>query len=185
MKNFKSYRCSKEKLKKELIEHFIDKKGNKVSKRDLCKDKEFLKSINCDRAKLSSSTISSWCERLINTEPYGIVSEEFLFNYHQKVTKKIPKDKKFSEWSRVKSINKNIVKEKIERIIDWNNKQMYLAMLKMNDIEFEIEKYKGLKDSDLLFMVEMYYSEEDFNKTKQMLNLMVENGDLKILDYIL
>ena len=62
---------------------------------------------------------------------------------------------------------------------------MYLAMLKMNDIEFEIEKYKGLKDSDLLFMVEMYYSEEDFNKTKQMLNLMVENGDLKILDYIL
>ena len=98
----KKIKCSRSKLKHELINRLVDSEGRKVSKYSLKKDKEFLKAIEFDGKTLSSGTISNYCRILENVEPKGIINEEFLYEYHKHVTGRIPEEIDFIEFSKNK-----------------------------------------------------------------------------------
>ena len=56
--------CSKKELKYELINRLVDENGNKVSKGELSKDKNFLKAIKFNGNSMSTGTISNYCKIL-------------------------------------------------------------------------------------------------------------------------
>ena len=70
--------CSKRELKKELLDRLVDEDGNKVTKEELSKDKDFLKAIKFNGTSMSTGTISNYCKILADIEPVGVIDEKFL-----------------------------------------------------------------------------------------------------------
>ena len=94
--------ATKKELKLALINFFVDESGRKVSKYKLRKDKEFLRAIKYKGVLLSSGTISNYCKSLENIEPVGIINEQFLFDYHKNITKRISQETTFEQFSKNK-----------------------------------------------------------------------------------
>ena len=90
--------ATKKELKLALINFFVDESGRKVSKYKLRKDKEFLRAIKYKGVLLSSGTISNYCKSLENIEPVGIINEQFLFDYHKNITKRISQETTFEQF---------------------------------------------------------------------------------------
>lgn len=182
------YSVNGKELKKILLDYSIDSKGNKVTKFKLCKNKEFLEKIGCKKDKISQNTIQSWYKRLENFEPKGEMTDEFIFNYHQNVTKRIPAQISYFGWTKDKkniNINETQLSKKVKASIGWGDRKKHFAMLKMNDSNFDIEKYQYVSDSDLKFLVDMFIDSRKYKKLEQILENMIKKGDEKIVDYIL
>lgn len=94
--------CSKRELKKELLDRLVDEDGNKVTKEELSKDKDFLKAIKFNGTSMSTGTISNYCKILADIEPVGVIDEKFLYEYHQNITNRIDSYTNFKDFSKNK-----------------------------------------------------------------------------------
>lgn len=180
------YNVDKKTLKNKLLNYSVNEKGEKVTKFSLCKNIEFLKSIGCNSKYISPNTIQSWYKRLSKFEPVGEMTDKFIYDYHRNITNRIPKKLSYIDWTKDKknlSIE-NLMVERIKEKIDWNNKKKYLAMLKLNDNDFNIEKYSNLNENDLKFMVDMFIEKDSQLKFESELKKMISNGNENIVDYL-
>ena len=114
------------------------------------------------------------------------MSDKFIYDYHRNVTKRISKKISYIDWTKDKKnlSTENVMIEKIKNKIDWNDKKKYLAMLKLNDNDFNIEKYSNLNESDLKFMIDMFIEKDNQLKFENKLEKMISNGDENIVDYL-
>ena len=184
----KIYTVSNKELKKILLDYSIDRKGNKVTKFKLCRNKEFLEKIGCKKDKISRNTIQSWYKRLESYEPEGEMTDEFIFNYHQKVTKKIPVQISYCGWTKDKkniNANETQLSKGVKASIGWSDRKKHFAMLKLNDKDFNIETYQYISDIDLKFLIDMFIDDKKYKEFENQLEQMIRNGDEKIVDLIL
>lgn len=184
----KIYTVNNKELKKILLDYSVDSKGNKITKFKLCRNKEFLEKIGCKKDKISQNTIQSWYKRLENYDPVGEMIDEFIFNYHQNVTKKIPIQISYYGWTKDKkniNINETQLSKKVKASIGWSDRKKHFAMLKLNDKDFNIETYQYISDTDLKFLVDMFIDKRKYSKLESQLEIMIRNGDEKIVDLIL
>ena len=77
------------------------------------------------------------------------------------------------------------MKEKIKINIDWDEKKKYMALLKLNDSKFDIQKFKNLNVQDLKFLVDINISTELQAKYEKEIETMLENGNTDIVEYII
>lgn len=182
----KIYNVDRKTLKNKLLNYSVNEKGEKVTKFSLCKNVEFLKSIGCKCKSISPNTIQSWYKRLSNFEPIGEMTDKFIYDYHKNITNRIPKKLSYIDWTKDKKnlSPENLMTEKIKDKIDWNDRKKYLAMLKLNDNDFDIEKYSHLNEIDLKFMVDMFIERDKQLKFENKLEKMISNGDENIVDYL-
>lgn len=180
------YNVDRKTLKNKLLNYSVNKKGEKVTKFLLCKNIEFLKSIGCNSKYISPNTIQSWYKRLSKFEPIGEMTDKFIYDYHKNVTKRISKKISYIDWTKDKKnlYSENLITEKIKDKINWNDKKKYLAMLKLNNNNFNIEKYSHLNESDLKFMIDMFIEKNNQLKFENKLEKMISNGDENIVDYL-
>lgn len=181
----KVFNVPRETLKKLLLDFSVDDNGNKVTKFKLCKDENFLKTIKSTKDKISFNTVQCWYKRLANVEPLGIMTDRFIFDYHKNVTKRIGSDVNYYDWTS-KKLNKEGRQEyDIKAVLGWTENKRLLALLKLNNPNFNINKYKDLSLKDLKFIVNMYISEKEFNRLEEKLEGMVKSGDESVVDLIL
>lgn len=181
------FRVNKQELKRILLDFSVDGKGRKVTKFNLCKNREFLDKIGCNREKISFNSIQSWYKRLENFEPVGEMTDKFIFEYHRNITKRIPLDTSYYNWTKDKTNIKSVESElsiKMKESINWNERKKHFAMLKMNDINFDISKYSNLSDRDLKFLVSMYINTDKYNFFEKELEDMIKRGDENIVEYL-
>lgn len=180
------YNVDRKTLKNKLLNYSVNEKGEKVTKFSLCKNIEFLKSIGCNSKYISPNTIQSWYKRLSKFEPIGEMTDKFIYDYHKNVTKRISKKISYIDWTKDKKnlYSENLITEKIKDKINWNDKKKYLAMLKLNNNNFNIEKYSHLNESDLKFMIDMFIEKNNQLKFENKLEKMISNGDENIVDYL-
>ncbi len=180
------YSVDRKTLKSILLNYSVNEKGEKVTKFSLCKDTEFLKSIGCNSKCISPNTIQSWYKRLSNFEPVGEMTDKFIYDYHRNITNRIPKKLSYVDWTKDKKnlSVENLMVEKIKDKIEWNDKKKYLAMLKLNDNDFNIEKYSHLSENDLKFMVDMFIDKNRQLKLENSIEKMISDGDENIVDYL-
>lgn len=183
--NVKVYGVSRKDLKKIILNFSVDENGKKVTKFELCKNKDFLKAIKCRKNEISFNTIQSWYRRLAEVEPYGVITDKFLFEYHQKVTKRIDKNKNYYDWTMKKLNRKGKIEYEIKSKINWNENKKLLAMLKMNDDNFDIEKYRNISLKDLRFLVKINISDEKFIELEKKVENMIIQGDETVVDLAL
>lgn len=180
----KIFDVSKETLKKILLDFSVDDNGNKVTKFKLCKDENFLKAIKCRKDKISFNTVQCWYKRLANIEPLGVMTDKFIFDYHKNVTKRIGSDVNYYDWT-AKKLNKEDRQEyDIKAVLGWDENKRLLALLKLNNPNFNTNKYKDLSLKDLKFIVNMYISENEIEKLEEKLESMVKSGDESVVDLI-
>lgn len=180
----KVFDVSRETLKKLLLDFSIDDNGNKVTKFKLCKDEKFLKAIKCRKDKISFNTVQCWYKRLANIEPLGVMTDKFIFDYHKNVTKRIGSDVNYYDWT-AKKLNKEDRQEyDIKAVLGWDENKRLLALLKLNNPNFNTNKYKDLSLKDLKFIVNMYISKSEINRLEEKLESMVKNGDESVVDLI-
>ena len=182
------YTVSNKKLKQILLDYSVDNKGNKVTKFKLCRNKEFLEKIGCKKDKISRNTIQSWYKRLESYEPEGEMTDEFIFNYHQKVTKKIPAQISYYGWTKDKkniNANETQLSKNVKASIGWGERKKHFAMLKLNDNNFNIEAYQYISDTDLKFLIDMFIDEKKYKEFENQLEQMIRNGNEEIVDLIL
>ena len=180
----KVFDVSRETLKKLLLDFSIDDNGNKVTKFKLCKDEKFLKAIKCRKDKISFNTIQCWYKRLANIEPLGVMTDRFIFDYHKNITKRIGSDVNYYDWTS-KKLNKEGRQEyDIKAVLGWDENKRLLALLKLNNPNFNTNKYKDLSLKDLKFIVNMYISENEIEKLEEKLENMVKSGDESVVDLI-
>lgn len=180
----KVFDVSKETLKKMLLDFSVDDNGNKVTKFKLCKDEKFLKAIKCRKDKISFNTVQCWYKRLANVEPLGVMTDKFIFDYHKNVTKRIGSDVNYYDWT-AKKLNKEDRQEyDIKALLGWDENKRLLALLKLNNSNFNTNKYKDLSLKDLKFIVNMYISENEIEKLEEKLENMVKSGDESVVDLI-
>lgn len=181
----KVFDVPRETLKKLLLDFSIDDDGNKVTKFKLCKDEKFLKAIKCRKDKISFNTVQCWYKRLANVEPLGVMTDKFIFDYHKNVTKRIGSDVNYYDWT-TKKLNKEDRQEyDIKAVLGWDENKRLLALLKLNNPNFNTNKYKDLSLKDLKFIVNMYISENEIEKLEEKLENMVKSGDESVVDLIL
>lgn len=181
----KVFNVPRETLKKLLLDFSVDDNGNKVTKFKLCKDENFLKAIKSTKDKISFNTVQCWYKRLANVEPLGIMTDRFIFDYHKNVTKRIGSDVNYYDWTS-KKLNKEGRQEyDIKAVLGWTENKRLLALLKLNNPNFNTNKYKDLSLKDLKFIVNMYISEKEFNRLEKKLEGMVKSGDESVVDLIL
>lgn len=181
----KVFDVSRETLKKLLLDFSIDDNGNKITKFKLCKDEKFLKAIKCRKDKISFNTVQCWYKRLANVEPLGVMTDKFIFDYHKNVTKRIGSDVNYYDWT-AKKLNKEGRQEyDIKAVLGWDENKRLLALLKLNNSNFNTNKYKDLNLKDLKFIVNMYISKSEINRLEEKLESMVKNGDESVVDLIL
>ena len=180
----KIYKTTKKELKKIILKYSIDKNGNKVTKYKLSKNKKFLKELGIELNNIPVSTIQSWYTRLVDIEPYGIINDKFIFEYHKKITKLIKYNTNYLTWTKSKVINNISLKEKIKININWDEKKKYMALLKLNDSKFDIQKFKNLNIQDLKFLVDINIPIELQAKYEEEIENMLENGNTDIVEYI-
>jgi hypothetical protein len=181
------FRVGKQELKKILLDFSVDMKGRKVTKFNLCRNREFLDKIGCNREKISFNSIQSWYKRLENFEPVGEMTDKFIFEYHRNVTKRIPLDMSYYNWTKDKANIKSVESElsiKMKESIGWNERKKHFAILKMNDTNFDISRYLNLSDRDLKFLVNMYIDTDKYNLFEKKLEDMIERGDENIVEYL-
>lgn len=180
----KVFDVPRETLKKLLLDFSIDDDGNKVTKFKLCKDEKFLKAIKCRKDKISFNTVQCWYKRLANVEPLGVMTDKFIFDYHKNVTKRIGSDVNYYDWT-TKKLNKEDRQEyDIKALLGWDENKRLLALLKLNNPNFNTNKYKDLSLKDLKFIVNMYISENEIEKLEENLENMVKSGDESVVDLI-
>ena len=180
----KVFDVSKETLKKMLLDFSVDDNGNKVTKFKLCKDEKFLKAIKCRKDKISFNTVQCWYKRLANVEPLGVMTDKFIFDYHKNVTKRIGSDVNYYDWT-TKKLNKEDRQEyDIKALLGWDENKRLLALLKLNNSNFNTNKYKDLSLKDLKFIVNMYISENEIEKLEEKLENMVKSGEESVVDLI-
>ena len=180
----KVFDVPRETLKKLLLDFSIDDDGNKVTKFKLCKDEKFLKAIKCRKDKISFNTVQCWYKRLANVEPLGVMTDKFIFDYHKNVTKRIGSDVNYYDWT-AKKLNKEGRQEyDIKAVLGWDENKRLLALLKLNNPNFNTNKYKDLSLKDLKFIVNMYISENEIEKLEEKLENMVKSGDESVVDLI-
>lgn len=184
-KNVKVYGVSRKDLKRIILDFSVDDTGKKVTKFELCRNKDFLKAIKCRKDEISFNTIQSWYKRLANVEPYGEMTDKFLFEYHQKVTKRIDKNKNYYDWTMRKLNKEGRIEYKIKSKIKWSENKKLLAMLKMNNDSFDIEKYRNISLKDLKFLVKINITDEKFTEIEQKLEDMIKQGDETVVDLAL
>ena len=143
------FKISLPKLKQILINSLVDEDGNKVPKRVLAEDRKFLRSIGCRKNKIWDSNISTWCKKLENIEPYGIIDNKFLYNYHINITKRIDKNISYYQWD---NYRRNGLAKDVFKILDIDNRKIHLFMLK--DFLGEIN-YSDYDNYDV-YMLEEY-----------------------------
>lgn len=180
------YSVDRKTLKNILLNYSVNEKGEKVTKFSLCKNTEFLKSIGCNSKCISPNTIQSWYKRLSDFEPIGEMTDKFIYDYHRNVTNRISKKLSYVDWTKDKKnlSVENLMVERIKDKIEWNDKKKYLAMLKLNDNDFNIEKYSHLNENDLKFMVDMFIGKNRQSKLENSIEKMISNGDENIVDYL-
>ena len=181
------FRVGKQELKKILLDFSVDMKGRKVTKFNLCRNREFLDKIGCNREKISFNSIQSWYKRLENFEPVGEMTDKFIFEYHRNITKRIPLDTSYYNWTKDKTNIKSVESElsiKMKESIGWNERKKHFAILKMNDTNFDISRYLNLSDRDLKFLVNMYINTDKYNLFEKELEDMIERGDENIVEYL-
>lgn len=181
----KVFDVSKETLKKMLLDFSVDDNGNKVTKFKLCKDEKFLKAIKCRKDKISFNTIQCWYKRLANIEPLGVMTDKFIFDYHKNVTKRIGSDVNYYDWTTKKLNKKDRQEYDIKAVLGWDENKRLLALLKLNNSNFNTNKYKDLSLKDLKFIVNMYISENEIEKLEEKLENMVKSGDESVVDLII
>ncbi len=114
------------------------------------------------------------------------MTDKFIYDYHKNVTKRISRKINYIDWTKDKknlSFEKLMI-EKIKDKIDWNDRKKYLAMLKLNDNDFNIERYTHLNENDLKFMVDMFIEKDNQLEFENKLEKMISNGDENIVDYL-
>ena len=181
------FRVGKQELKKILLDFSVDMKGRKVTKFNLCRNREFLDKIGCNKEKISFNSIQSWYKRLENFEPLGEMTDKFIFEYHRNVTKRIPLDMSYYNWTKDKANIKSVESElsiKMKESIGWNERKKHFAILKMNDTNFDISRYLNLSDRDLKFLVNMYIDTDKYKLFEKKLEDMIKLGDENIVDYL-
>ena len=183
--NIKVYGVTRKDLKKIILDFSVNKNGKKVTKFELCKNKDFLKAIKCRKDEISFNTIQSWYKRLTNIDPYGEITDKFLFDYHQKVTKRIDKNKNYYDWTMRKLNKDDRVEYDIKSKINWNENKKLLAMLKMNNNNFDIEKYRNISLKDLRFLVKINITDEKFDEIERKLEEMIKQGVEMVVDLVL
>ncbi len=142
MKN--KLRISELQFKQYLLDHYVDSEGRKVSDRIVWNNEEFfdytgmfgINKYTGERKMLSTGTISYWKAKLD-------VREEDVFLYHQNVTKKIPKDIDYEEWSRKN--NKGY-----EKVAAYNRETVKRRLIKYAGIP---EKYRYKTLDELVLIV--------------------------------
>lgn len=182
------FRVGKQELKKILLDFSVDMKGRKVTKFNLCRNREFLDKIGCNKEKISFNSIQSWYKRLENFEPLGEMTDKFIFEYHRNVTKRIPLDMSYYNWTKDKANIKSVESElsiKMKESIGWNERKKHFAILKMNDTNFDISRYLNLSDRDLKFLVNMYIDTDKYKLFEKKLEDMIKLGDENIVDYLI
>lgn len=180
----KVFDVPRETLKKLLLDFSVDDDGNKVTKFKLCKDEKFLKAIKCRKDKISFNTVQCWYKRLANIEPLGVMTDKFIFDYHKNVTKRIGSNVNYYDWT-TKKLNKEGRQEyDIKALLGWDENKRLLALLKLNNPNFNANKYKDLSLKDLKFIVNMYISENEIEKLEEKLENMVKSGDESVVDLI-
>ena len=181
----KVYGVTRQELKILLLDFSVNSEGKKVTKFELCKDKEFLKAIKSRKDEISLNTVQCWYKRLAKFEPLGIMTDKFIFDYHKNITERIGKDVSYYDWT-TKKLNKEDRQEyDVKAVLGWNENKRLLALLKLNNPNFKIEKYSGLKLKDLRFMVNMYIPRNKMSELENKLNEMIKTGDESIVDLVL
>lgn len=159
------FKVSLPKLKQILINSLVDENGNKVPKRVLAEDRKFLRSIGCRKNKIWDSNISTWCKKLEDIEPYGIIDNKFLYNYHINITKRIDKNISYYQWD---NYRRNGLAKDVFKILDIDNRKIHLFMLK--DFLGEIN-YSDYDNYDV-YMLEEYvknlYQSKYINSKKKL-----------------
>ena len=77
------------------------------------------------------------------------------------------------------------IEYKIKSKIKWNENKKLLAMLKMNNDSFDIEKYKNISLKDLRFLVKINITDKKFIEIEKKLEDMIKQGDEMVVDLIL
>lgn len=165
MRKSSIFKVSLPKLKQILINSLVDENGNKVPKRVLAEDRKFLRSIGCRKNKIWDSNISTWCKKLEDVEPYGIIDNKFLYNYHINITKRIDKNISYYQWD---NYRRNGLAKDVFKILDIDNRKIHLFMLK--DFLGEIN-YSDYDNYDV-YMLEEYvknlYQSKYINSKKKL-----------------
>ena len=148
MKNKNKLKISEQDFRIYLLNHYVDENGAKVSDRVLWSTDEFFEltgmySINKftnKRTILSTGTISYWKKKLN-------LKEESVFLYHQNVTKKIPSDITYEEWSRkynkgykkeIQTFNRDVIKKKLIKYAGLPNKYDNLTLDELTAVAMKI-----------------------------------------------
>ena len=176
------YRVTRQELKKILLDYLVDKDGKKVPKRKLCKNAEFLDKIGCEVEEVSNSTISNWCLRLKNIEPYGEITEEFLFEYHKNVTKRIPQYLPFSKFS--KALAYTVTGWKIKNLngINWDDWRAYFTILHSINQDSKEKSFRRYSAEQIRELLEVYFTEDEILYFKAELDELAKQGKYDLID---
>ena len=147
--------CSKKELKYELINRLVDENGNKVSKGELSKDKNFLKAIKFNGNSMSTGTISNYCKILCDIEPLGIIDEKFLYDYHQNETNRIDINTTFSSFSKNKKTGGKGFR---------SERDVLMSIIRGEMEDFNLKIFKNESNSYIKDFLLILYTEEELSE---------------------
>lgn len=155
LRSNKKLKLTEDEFKEYLLGKYVDDLGQKVSIRQVWKSEEFMNYTGMfkvnkytgEREICSEGTMSYYNKKLNLTE-------EYVFEYHQKITQKIPITMKFHEWSRKN--NKGHSKEEI-----LNQETIKRRMIKYFGLS---ETYQHFSPSKVRQLADRLFGKEEMEK---------------------